>query len=68
MLSVTLASSMLLLREGMKRILSQHADIAVAGEFSCATDICLRERYYENEILVFADPVDDLKKRYRKYV
>jgi two-component system invasion response regulator UvrY len=62
MLNVMLASSIPLLREGMKGILSKHRDIAVVGEFSCAADICLRESYYEDEILVFAHPVDDLNE------
>lgn len=60
MLNLTLASSLELLREGMKGLISFHPDIAVVGEYSRASEICARDFYHKDEIMVFADPLIDL--------
>lgn len=60
MAKVVLASSLFLLREGMKEVLSTHRDIHVTGVFSCAKDLCARTKFDEEEIIVFADPIFDL--------
>jgi DNA-binding NarL/FixJ family response regulator len=62
MATVILASSLSLLREGMKGILSTENDIRVAGVFSCVKDLCARTKYHRDEIIVFADPVFDLNE------
>jgi DNA-binding NarL/FixJ family response regulator len=60
MVNLTLASSLLVLREGMKALVAPHPEIAVVGEFSRAGDICTRETYHKEEIFVFAEPLFDL--------
>jgi DNA-binding NarL/FixJ family response regulator len=62
MSTVILASSLSLLREGMRGILSTQSDIQVAGVFSCVKQLCARTTYNRNEIIVFADPIHDLTK------
>jgi DNA-binding NarL/FixJ family response regulator len=60
MAQVILTSSLFLLREGMKHILSTHRDIHVAGVFSCVADLCARTTRHPEEIIVFAEPTFDL--------
>jgi DNA-binding NarL/FixJ family response regulator len=62
MAQVILTSSLFLLREGMKHILSTHRDIHVAGVFSCVADLCARTTHHPEEIIVFAEPTFDLTK------
>src|SRR5438067_12293961 len=60
MAKVILTSSIFLLREGMKGILSQHRDIHVTGVFSSATDLSARSACRQDEIIIFAEPTYDL--------
>ncbi|MGZ5790582.1 MAG: LuxR C-terminal-related transcriptional regulator [Burkholderiaceae bacterium] len=62
MAQVILTSSLFLLREGMKHILSTQRDIHVAGVFSCVADLCARTTHHPEEIIVFAEPIFDLTK------
>jgi len=60
MAQVILTSSLFLLREGMKHILSKHRDIHIAGVFSRVADLCARTTHHPEEIIVFAEPTSDL--------
>jgi len=62
MKNVVLTSSVFLLREGMRSIVHGRDDIRVTGIFSCATDLCARTSYHNDEILIFADPTFDLNE------
>lgn len=56
MTRVSVASSLLLLREGMKRIISWHDDLKVIGEYSCFEQLSLRQPNNDEEVLVIAYP------------
>lgn len=60
MTSVGIASSLALLREGMKRIISGHDDLTVAGEYTCFDEICFCQSQQKEEVLVIANPFGPL--------
>lgn len=62
MTRVGIASSLSLLREGMKRIISWHDDLTVAGEYTCFDEICFRESKPNEEVLVIANPFGPLNE------
>ncbi|GAB3472418.1 response regulator transcription factor [Massilia terrae] len=62
MTRVGLASSISLLREGMKRIISWHDDLTVAGEYTCFEELCFHEPSNGEEVLVIANPFGALNE------
>lgn len=56
MTRIAVASSLSLLREGMKRIISSHKDLTVIGEYTGFEQLCSCQPTRYEEVLVIANP------------
>jgi two-component system invasion response regulator UvrY len=63
MTTVALASTLKLLREGMKRVIDAHSDLRVTAEYNCAEDIFANCSIADGHVLVIATPLQDLSQK-----
>lgn len=63
MIKVIIASSLSLMREGVKRILSPIGDMEVVGTCNCLAEVCARPRNAPKELLILVHPLADASEK-----